>query len=40
MITYDASSLEPFPSCLYLMDKKIIPAKNKSSKFILLKHAY
>jgi len=33
------SQLEPFLYCLDLMDKIFHPAKNKSWKFILLKHA-
>jgi hypothetical protein len=32
--------LEPFLICIYLMDQRFHPAKYKSSKFTLLKHAY
>jgi hypothetical protein len=34
------SQLEPFLFCSYLMEQGFQPAINKSSKFILLKHAY
>ncbi len=34
------SQLEPILFCLDLIDQRFHPAKNKSSKFTLLKHAY
>jgi hypothetical protein len=35
----DRASLEPFLFCLDLMDQRFHPAKNKSNKFIMFKHA-